>query len=313
MRFLRPLFKAAGLVFGIAMVAFVYKHLSTPGPEQDMGHLLRSFVTFAQQLLQGHFGTTRDGAPVLDLFVQRLPATMLLMILAIAAAWLFGLPLALYLGKQSANKGHWLRDMLAGISVAIPVFWMGQLLISLFATGLGWLPVGGDLDWVYDIPNTTGVPLVDAWFAPGRQSTEAFVNALEHIILPLAALTLAPTAYVAQELNAQLENTLRQPFVLAARARGIPESRVLLGHALPNALYPVLSGMPVQFSLLVSSVVVVETLFLWPGIGSWLVALVRSQDMGALPGALVLFGLLIAMLNMLSDAWREWWMPRRSI
>jgi peptide/nickel transport system permease protein len=217
---------------------------------------------------------------VIARIAERLPATLELVGVAMAGACALTLPAGVI---SAAARGSWIdravgAAAMAGIS--LPAFWFGLLLQIVFAIALGWLPSSG---------RTT----------PGIGSVADHV---QHLVMPAAVLAIVQAASWSRYLRGSMIDTLSQPFVLAARARGISARRVLLVHALRNALGPVLAVVMVDAALLVSGAVVTESVFAWPGLGSLFTDALARRDYTVLMALLMLTSSAIVVLNVAADA-----------
>jgi dipeptide transport system permease protein len=185
---------------------------------------------------------------------------------------------------------------LAGYSM--PVFWWALLLILTFSVQLGWTPVSGRIDVMYDVPAATGFMLVDTLRAGDYG---AFRSALSHLILPSIVLGTIPLAVIARMTRSSMLEVLREDYIRAARARGLSLFAVMLVHALRNALIPVITVIGLQVGLLLSGAILTETIFSWPGVGNWLVHGVQSRDYPVVQGGILLVAALVIGVNLVVD------------
>jgi peptide/nickel transport system permease protein len=221
-----------------------------------------------------------DGRPVVTRVIERLPATLELTGVSIAGALLLTLPTGVL---SAVTRGRWFDRFATGLAtagVSLPAFWFGLFLQIVFATGLGWLPSSG---------RTT----------PGAGGAG---DHLQHLILPAAVLAFVQASGWSRYLRGSMIETLAQPFVMAARARGIPRGRLLLRHALRHAVGPVLAVVMVDAGLLVSGAVVTESVFAWPGVGSLFTEALARRDYTVLMALLMLASTAIVALNIAADA-----------
>lgn len=247
------------------------------GLDQPLPLQFASFVTSA---LRGDFGVSLYyRTPVLELYLQRLPNSLLLA----AAAFAWSLVLGIGCGVLAAiHANRWWDHVvkivaLGGLSV--PAFWLGMLLIMAFSVGLGWLPSSGDGSW-------------------------------QHLVLP--ALTLGwyfAAAHMRLTRSSMLE-VLGTDYVKLARIKGLPESRVVLRHALKNALIPVLTLAAINLVTMVNAAVVVETVFAWPGVGRLLYEGISFRDFPLIQTTVLLAGVMIVLVNLLVDLLYAWIDPR---
>ena len=209
-----------------------------------------------------------------------MPATLELVGASIAVALVLTLPAGVV---SAARRGSWFDRLTTGLAIAgisLPTFWFGLLLQIVFAIGLGWLPSSG---------RTT--------FGGGGP-----IDHLLHLLLPVTVLAVVQAAAWSRYLRGSMIETLAQPFVLAARARGVPARAVILRHALRNAIGPVLAVVMVDAALLVSGAVVTESVFAWPGLGSLFTEALARRDYSVLMALLMLTSTAIVAFNVAADA-----------
>ncbi|MCD1636472.1 ABC transporter permease [Martelella mediterranea] len=229
-------------------------------------------------LLRGDLGTSlSSGRPVADQILAALPYTLELSLSALAIGILLGVPLGMISAvKRDSFVDHGSRVLsLAGLSV--PSFVLGIVLMLIFAIYVPILPAvgGGDRGDVLSI--------------------------LDHLVLPATTLGLIMMAYVTRVTRNAMLNVLSDDYIRTARAKGIPEWRVILGHAFPNCLVPLISLCAINFIMLISSSVMVEIIFSRPGLGRLLVGAMRQRDYVSLQSVLVVYAFLIILVNMLAD------------
>jgi peptide/nickel transport system permease protein len=226
----------------------------------------------------------RQNAPVFDVIMQALPATLILMLASIAIAVIIGVTA----GVIAAVKVNTLWDNLVSIAAvfffAAPTFWLGIMLTILFSVQLGWLPVGG----MQTIDGPTGL------FA-------TTFDILRHLILPALSLGLFYAATFVRVMRASMLEVFRLDFVRTARAKGLSRGQVVIGHVLRNALLPVVTLLGLQLGAVLGGSVVVEAVFSWPGIGSLMLDSVMSRNFPVVLGVLVLSSLVVALTNAAVD------------
>ncbi|WP_341677416.1 ABC transporter permease subunit [Niveibacterium sp. SC-1] len=266
------------------------------------------YLRYVQHAVQGDLGNSiATGEPVLREFADRFPATLELA----TAAMLFALLLGIPAGVLAALRRNTPVDYgVMGVSLAgysMPIFWWGLLLILFFSVHLGWTPVSGRIAIEFDPPRVTGLMLVDAWLSdePG-----AFRSALSHLVLPAIVLGTIPLAVLARMTRSAMLEVLGEDFVRAARARGLAPWRVVLRHALRNALIPVLTVVGLQIGALLGGAVLTETLFSWPGVGKWLVEAIHRRDYPVVQGGILLCALLVIASTFVVDLLYGWVNPR---
>ncbi len=303
--FFRKLLKFVVMLLGISFLAYTFTEFAKSNSEILAIHQIdffEGYQNFLVNMFKGDFGLLQHNhEAVVDSFFNKLSASAELMLPAIIIAWALGAPLAIWAVQKPQSIGDKLVQILGVSSYSLPVFWLGMILLILFSTGLEWLPVGGRLDYIYEIEAVTGFMLIDTILSDNGYALEAFFDALQHLILPLLTLSFLPLGYIALQLRAGMEDVHHEAFIQAARSRGLSKQRILWMHSLPNAIQPVIAVMSLQFSMLVTSLIIVESLYSWPGVGHWFLLLIQQQDFNALRGALLLIATIILLLNMATD------------
>ena len=261
--------------------------------------LYAQYLDYIGQLAQGDLGESlRTRTSVWDEFLTLFPATVELAL----AALLFAGSLGLIAGVVAALKRGSLFDHgVMGISLAgysMPIFWWGLLLIMFFSVGLGWTPVSGRIDLLYDIPPVTGFMLIDSLLSDEQG---AFRDALHHLILPAIVLGTIPLAVIARMTRSAMLEVLREDYMRTARAKGLSPARVVFVHGLRNALIPVLTVFGLQVGALLAGAVLTETIFSWPGIGKWLIESIGARDYPVVQNGILLIACLVILVNFVVD------------
>jgi peptide/nickel transport system permease protein len=227
----------------------------------------------------------RHGMPVASLIIDRLPATLLLMLSGITVAAVLGIAL----GALAARfRGSWFDEAISAISTigfATPLFWIGLMLIVLFSIQLQWLPSAGMV--------TVGAADESVWERAG--------DVLRHLILPAATLSLFFVSIYARLTRSAMLEVYELDYVRTARAKGISELRVVLRHILRNALLPVLTLTGLQLGALLGGSIVVETVFAWPGLGRLAFEAVFQRDINLLLGIFLCSSILVILMNLVID------------
>jgi peptide/nickel transport system permease protein len=263
--------------------------------------LWRQFLVYLEDVLQGDFGTSvLTSRPVLEDIARVFPATLELATVATVLGVLLGVPMGI---AAAVWQGRWpdhLVRLLGLVGYSVPVFWLGLMGLLLFYAKLGWVEGPGRLDVFYEdlVPTVTGVILVDSAIAG---DWDVFGNALAHVILPAAILGYFSLAYIARMTRSLMLEQLRQEYITAARAKGVPEWRVVWGHALRNTAVPLITVVALSYGGLLEGSVLTETVFAWPGLGAYLTSSLLNADMNAVLGATLVVGAVFIGLNLLSD------------
>jgi peptide/nickel transport system permease protein len=236
--------------------------------------------------------------PVTDELAERFPATIELALAAMLFSVVLGIPLGFIAAKR---YGTWLdHASLVGslIGISIPIFFLAILLKYVFAVKLGLLPSVGRISVLIDIPHPTKFYVLDAILA-GNPS--ALWDVLKHLILPAIALGSIPLAIIARITRAAVLDVQNEDYVRTARAKGLPPRVVDGRHIFRNALLPIVTIIGLQTGLLLSGAVLTETVFAFPGMGTWLVQAIRNRDFPVLQGGILFVSLVFVLVNLLVD------------
>ena len=263
------------------------------------------YANYLGQLLSGDLGASlKTQATVWSEFKTLFPATLELALVAL----LFALVVGITAGVIAAVKRGTLADhgvmTMALTGYSMPIFWWGLLLILVFSVGLGWTPVSGRLNLVFDVPPHTGFMLIDAWLAERADpdfNKGALWDAVRHLILPAIVLGTIPLAVIARMTRSSMLEVLREDYVRTARAKGLSPFRIIFIHALRNALVPVLTVIGLQVGTLMGGAVLTETIFSWPGIGKWLIDAIGRRDYPVVQNGILLVATLVIMTNFVVD------------
>lgn len=257
------------------------------------------YLTYLGKLLKGDLGfSIITHEPVVHEFLTLFPATLELSFCAMLLALGIGLPAGIL---AALKRNTFLDYSVMGVSLtgySMPIFWWALLLILLFSVTLGWTPVSGRIDILFDLPPVTGFMLIDSLLS-GEEG--AFKSALSHLILPTIALGTIPLAVIARMTRSAMLEVLREDYVRTARAKGLSRLRVIGIHALRNALIPVVTVIGLQVGTLLAGAILTETIFSWPGIGKWLVEAIHRRDYPVVQGGILLSASIIIVVNLIVD------------
>ena len=307
---LRRLLEAVPLLFLVSVGVFVLIHAVPGGPltvylsnpqvrPEDIARLERAlgldrpvwvqYGLWLANFITGDWGFSfADGRPVLTRILERMPATMELM----GAGFLISAVIALPLGVGTAiSRSKWLdhaATLLAFVGISMPVYWMGLMLQLGFGLKLGWLPISGR-------------------FTPGGGG---FGDHLLHLILPATALAFAHVAVWSRYLRSSMVDSLAQPYMRTAEAKGLRRIHIVWRHAFRNALLPVVTVVALDMAFLVSGAVITESIFAWPGVGSLFIDSVSRRDYTVIMGVLMIGASSVILFNMLADILYAWIDPR---
>lgn len=274
-------------------------------------NILVQYFSYLSHLLQGDWGVSlQDGTPVWSEVKARFPATMELAVLASILALLLGIPMGII---SALNLGRWPDRFLMGLSLSaysIPVFWLAQLLILVFAVNLQWFPIAGQINPLYNIEPVTGSIVLDLARADHPAKSAALVDVLRHLLLPLLVLAVMPASLLARLTRAAMHDVLRRNYIKSARAKGLTASQVIFKHAVPNTMQSVTRDLGVIFSFLITNTMITEVIFSWPGLGSWLIRSIYERDYPVMQAGLLTLAALILLVNVLLNLIHAWRYPQ---
>ncbi len=314
LRMLGRLAVAAAVVLGVVLLTFLLLHLAPgdpavhlagPGASADqlaaVRHTLGLDRPLPLQLLAwlgraatGDWGTSlATGRPVATMLLEAWPWTAALVLLSLGLSYLFGIGLALLQAQGSARRDT-LLSVLSVALFAVPAYWLAVVLVWVFSWRLGWLPAFGGAG-------------VDADFLPAGARA---MDLLPHLALPLVTLTLIGVGGAARFVRGSLFDARREPFLVAARARGLTGRRLLFRHLLRHALGPVVTLLGLSLPALFSGTVFVEGVFAWPGVGRVLLLGVQARDYPVVMAAALVSAVLVVLGTLLADVLRTWVDPR---
>jgi len=307
----KRLLQAIPLLIGVSLIGFGLMHLAPGGPlavytlnptitAQDIDRIRvvlgldqpvhLQYLKWAAGMFTGNWGNTFfGGRPVLDVILERMPATFLLMGTALALAVTLGIGI----GILGALRRHSLFDYLAStgamIALSFPTFWFGLMAIFVFAVRLGWLPSGG----MYEL---------------GEEDSP--IDLLRHLILPASVLALVITATYSRYARSAFIEVMHQDFMRTARAKGLRPAAQLLRHAFPNAMKPLIALLGTDLPQLFSGALVTETIFGWPGMGRLFVDALTMKEYPILMGMIMFTAIFVIVGNLLADIAIAWLDPR---
>jgi peptide/nickel transport system permease protein len=250
--------------------------------------------------MHGDLGTSiASQRPVLEDIAQYGPATVELSTIAFLLALLVGLPMGVLAAiKRDSWIDHLARSLsLAGVSA--PTFWLAFIMLAIFYGRLEWAPGPGQLSSsIFPPSEVTGVMLIDA---PLAGDWEAFWDAVSHLILPSIVLAASTMGLITRTTRAAMLETLSQDYIRVARATGLTQRAITLGHALPNALLPVVTLGGLAYAQLLTGTVLTETIFSWPGLGRYTFRSAVTLDFPAIMGITTVVAIIYVTINLLVD------------
>ena len=268
----------------------------------------KQFVDYERQVVSGDLGTsilTRES--VWSEFTTLFPATLELSVCALLFAMIIGIPLGVIAASRRGRPLDYGLMSVAVTGASMPIFWWGLMMILIFSVMLGWTPVSGRISDQFYVEPWSGFMLIDSWFSDDKG---AFRSAASHLILPTIVLGTIPLATFARMTRSSMLEVLGEDFVRTARAKGLSAGRVIIVHALRNALIPVVTVMGLQVGSLLGGAILTETVFSWPGVGHWLIESIQRRDYPVLQGGTLIVATLVIVVNLGVDVAYGWLNPR---
>jgi len=249
--------------------------------------ILEQYYLFIKGLLNGDLGNSFIfGEPAVKLILERLPATLELAFIALILAVVIGIPLGVFAGTKPDSKISKAIMAASIFGFSLPTFWVGIMMILLFAVQLGWLP-------------STGRGDVNAFL--GLESSLFTLDGLRHIILPALNLALLKISLVIRLARAGTREVMQQDFIKFARAKGLGNARIIRVHVLKNILIPVVTVLGLEFGSLIAFSVVTESIFAWPGMGKLLIDAILQLDRPIIVAYLMIIVILFVVINLIVD------------
>lgn len=320
---LRRLFLLGTVLFGLSIFAFSLGYLFPGDPLQNFSGVrfiddaLREklvlqyrldqpysaqYLAFLSRILQGDWGLSfASQQPLLKEVWQVLPATLELTAYALLLSFVLGVPLGILAAiKPEGTIGKSISG-LALMGYSLPIFWWALLLIMFFSVTLAWLPSGGRLGVLYEIPTITGFMLLDILLSDVSYQQAALWDAFRHLLLPTLVLATYPSTVMIRFVRDAMLEVWEQNYIKTAKAKGLNRLQVLYRHGLRNALLPVIRQIGLQFSALITLAMLTEVIFSWPGIGRWLIDSIYQRNFPAIQAGLMIISTLVITINMLTE------------
>ncbi|HEY8906496.1 MAG TPA: ABC transporter permease [Rhodoferax sp.] len=259
------------------------------------------FGIYVSKVLHGDFGTSvLTSNPVLQDIKRAFPATFELATLGILIGASLGVPLGVWAAVRRGGMADHMVRVMGLIGYSVPIFWLGLMTLVLFYAKLDWVAGPGRIDVTYEYMYTpvTGILLLDTAM---QGQWEAFRNAFAHLVLPASLLGYFSLAYISRMTRSFMLGELSQEYVVAARAKGLSEARIIWRHALRNAMVPLVTVITLSYAGLLEGSVLTETVFAWPGLGLYITNSLQNADMNAVLGGTIVVGSVFIGLNLLSD------------
>jgi ABC-type dipeptide/oligopeptide/nickel transport system permease component len=256
--------------------------------------LLTQLWLYLQHLVRGDLGFSfANRMPVLDLILARLGPTLLLMLPALFLSAVLGVALGVTAAPRAGSAQDGALTAISLFGYSVPIFWLGQMLVIVFAIQLGWLPVSGMRD-----------------MRGSAQGFAAWLDVAWHLVLPALSVTIYYLAVVARVARASVIEALHHDYVLTAKAKGLSKRYILWHHVLPNAMIPVVTVIGYNFGQSLTGAILVETVFAWPGMGNLFITSIANRDYPVLQGIFLVTAVSVVIVNLLTDLLYAYLDPR---
>jgi peptide/nickel transport system permease protein len=263
--------------------------------------LWTQFAIYVSKMARGEFGVSLvTNRPVVDDIARVFPATLELATIATVIGVALGVPMGIAGAVWQDRWPDQIVRVIGLVGYSVPIFWLGIVGLLVFYGILGWVEGPGRLSVFFEdmVPTVTGVILIDSAIAG---EWEVFRNAVGHVVLPASVLGYFSVAYIARMTRSFMLEQLSQEYIVAARAKGMSEARVVWVHALRNIAVQLVTVIALSYARLLEGAVLTETVFAWPGLGRYLTTALLAADMNAVLGGTIVVGVVFVGLNLLSD------------
>ncbi|MBP2646152.1 MAG: ABC-type transporter, integral rane subunit [Firmicutes bacterium] len=325
---IRRLLLLIPILLGVSLATFVVMHAFTTDPTEiilgqhataekvaalriELGLNKPIYVQYWDYLssaLQGDLGrSVITKTSITAELVKRFPATVELSLVAMIIASVVGIVAGVISAVKQNSVWDYGTMVAALLGVSMPIFWLGLMMIILFSVILGWFPASGRIGIGLEPEHITGLYVLDALMTGNLSS---FWDAFKHLVLPGIALGAYSAAIIARMTRATMLETIRQDYIRTARAKGLKERVVIVKHALRNALIPIVTVIGLQLGQLMAGAVLTETVFSWPGIGSYVVDGIMASDYPRVQGTVLLIGTIYVLANLAVDIMYSYLDPR---
>lgn len=295
----RRLLTAIPLLLGISMVLFVLIHLPPGGPADiyagsptasaaDLARMNENlglndplpvqYVKWLRGMVTGDWGVSyKDGRPVTTAILERLPATIQLMLTSLLIAVALAIPIGVFTATRAQRGARYVVNVFTMLGISVPTFWTGLMVIMIFAGRLGWIPAGG------------------------RGRPDDLLSQLHHLIAPALVLALVSMAGFARYIHSSMVEVMQEDYVRTATAKGLARRTVVFRHAFRNASIPLITLIGLELPRLISGALVTEVVFSWPGLGRLITESILARNYPVLMGAFMLIALMTILGSLIAD------------
>jgi peptide/nickel transport system permease protein len=257
------------------------------------------YFIWLRDFLSGNFGRSfRFDLNVLDLIMDRLPATLELIIFSVIIALIIGVAIGVVSAVKPGSWADRVSQTTSFVGFAIPHFLWGIIFVVVFSAALRILPASGRLDMDIEVNRITGFMLIDTLL---QGNVGAFANSLIHLILPGLALSMGLIAMIHRTLRSSMLDVLSEDYIFTDRMKGLSERYIIYVRALKNALMPVITIVGIQFTFLLGGSILVEKIYGWPGLGNLVFTAVQYQDLSLVQGIIMIYAIIVVLTNFVVD------------
>lgn len=270
--------------------------------------LLEQYGTYLGKLIRFDFGESISGGKVTKIIADHFPATVELAVGAITIAFVVGITIGIISAAKKGTAVELGGRLFGVVSYSLPIFWVGMLLQLIFSVGLGWFPLGGRFPTTAQPPvRLLGLYTIDSLL---KLNVGQFFTSIYYLFLPCFTLGILLSGIFERIVRVNLKENLQSDYVEAARARGVPERRILLVHALKNSLIPVITVLGLTTASLLGGAVLTEVTFSWPGLAGRLYEAISARDYPTIQGVMAFFAAIVVVASILIDLINAWIDPR---
>ncbi|MEM0912166.1 MAG: ABC transporter permease [Pseudomonadota bacterium] len=284
----------------------------TPASEQQRDALERAlkldqsiaqqFKLYVENIYLGDWGvSTTTNTSIFSEVTEVLPATLELVFYALIIAIFIGIPIGIIAGLKHHNILDFTTVSFSIAAYSFPVFWLAMIFITVFCLQLGWLPTSGRIDLLYDIPTVSGFIMIDIALSDVDYKSQAYQNAISHMVLPTLSVAIITMALFIRFVRRSMMDVMSKEYIVAAKSRGFSSAQIVFKHGIKNALIPILPILALQVSTLITNVMIVETVFAWPGIGKWLIESIYQRDYPAIRIGMLIVSVLVLVMTISTE------------
>ncbi|MGB2264728.1 MAG: ABC transporter permease subunit [Glaciecola sp.] len=263
---------------------------------------LAQFWGYTCQLFVGNWGASiTTSLPVFEQVIEKLPATIELVIYSMFVALVIGVPAGCLAGIKHHSKVDYIIISISLLFSSLPIFWLALIIVNGLSVDGGVFPTSGRISLLFDVPSITGFIFADIYFSELNNKQSIYANAFRHAVLPTLSLSLVTMAVVIKIARRSTIDVMNSDFIKATLARGLSPFRVIYQHGLKNIFFPVIPILTLQFTVLLTNTMLIEMVFDWPGIGTWLLNALYQRDYPVIRGGLVVMATLVMIIIICVD------------